>query len=301
MPFGIERATAVLLEAKVYIAGEADTELHDQSILVYDPKEDVWDEIAECPTVDFGLATFQSELVIVGGREEFTLAERGQLSTRKPSKKWFVWKECNRSWHEPYPKMPEVRVFLSAIGYKNYLIVVGGNSANVTNPKTLVFNATTREWLWASPTPLQLIRASLSILSDTLYALMGIGNQGYSINVLGLLHAASSNAYSVPQASWKILPVPFNSARGTIFQNRIIVAGGSMMPNKEGLDRVLYYNTTTDRWERFSKLDMDFKLPVSRSRFAIVPISDEMIFIAGGYEVQPMEFLKEVYIGKVCH
>ena len=297
----MERATAVFLNAKVYIAGEADTELHDQSILVYDSNKDDWDEIAECPTIDFGMATFQSELVIVGGREECTLGGHGQLSTRQASKKWFVWKELNRSWHVSYPIMPTVRVLLSAIGYKNYLIVIGGDSANMTNPNTLVFNATTREWLWASPTPLQLFRASLSILSDTLYALMGIGNQGYFISVIDILCAASSKADNVPQVAWKTLPLTFNSARGTIFQNQIIAAGGSTMVHREGLDHVRYYNTTTDRWERFSKLDMDFRLPVSRSRFAIVSISDEMIFIAGGYERQPNEFIKEVYVGKVCH
>ena len=299
MPFGMERATAVFLNAKVYIAGEADTELHDQSILVYDPKEDNWDEIAECPTTGFGMTAFQSELVIVGGREEFTLGRRGQLSTRQASKKWFVWKELNHSWHEPYPKMPDVRFLLSAIGYKNYLIVISG-AGSVADPKTLVFNATTREWLWASPTPLRLTRASLSILSDTLYALMGIGNQGYSIPIIDLLHAASSNVDSMPQVSWKCLPLTFSSARGASFQNRFVVAGGSIESNKEALDRVLYYNTTTDRWEYFSKLGIEFKLPVSRSRFAIVPISDETIFFAGGYKRQPMEFLREVYVGKLC-
>ena len=281
--------------------GNSDTELHDQSILVYDPKEDVWDEIAECPTVKFGMAAFQSELVVVGGREELTLAGHGRLTSRHSSQKVFVWKERNHLWHESYPNMPEIRVLLSAIGYKNFLIVIGGDSIDATNSKSLVFNATTREWLFTSSAPIRLTRASLSILSDILYVFTGIGNQAFSVSILGLLHVASSNADSVLQTSWKRLPLTFNSTRGTSFQNRIIIAGGSMMPNKEGLDRVLYYNTTTDRWERFSKLDMDFKLPVSLSRFAIVPISDEIIFIAGGYKHQPMEFRKEVYIGKVCH
>ena len=298
MPFGIERAFAVVLDGKVYVAGDADTELHEHIILAYDLKSDLWDELAECPAKDFAMATFQSELVIVGGNVVNEIAPSGYLSVNNPSGKLFVWKQHAHIWHEPYPEMPESRVLPTAVGYKNYLIVVGGKSVDTSSPRCAVFNGTTQQWLWASSPPFEVIRGGNSIFSDSLYVFMGSGNAAFSVSIPDLIDEANQSKGTSPVA-WKRLPLTYNSARCATFQNRVIVAGGSTKPGGKALDRVQYYDTISNKWQDFSKLNMEFKLPVPLSRFALASISDQQILIAGGYENTTMEYRRQVYIGRV--
>lgn len=298
MPFGIERASAVVLDGKVYVAGDADTEFHEHIVVVYDPERDIWTGLVECPAKEFGLVAFQSELVIVGGCISQEVSSSGPLIPSVASRKLFVWKQHIREWHKSYPEMPEARRLLSAAGYKNFLIVVGGKSPNTSEPKCLIFNSITQQWLQASSPPFQVVRGCTSIFSDDLYVFMSSGNQAFSVSIPDLIDEANQSKGTSP-VTWKRLPLTYNSARGTTFQNRVIVAGGSAKPGGKGLNSIHYYDTVLNKWESFSKLNMEFKLPVPLSRFALASISDQQILIAGGYENTTMEYRRQAYIGRV--
>lgn len=74
LPVSMQDAQAVWLAKKLYVGGgfsveENETDQHDQALYVYTPATDVWDIIAT-PVYWFALATYRSQLVLVGGDDK---------------------------------------------------------------------------------------------------------------------------------------------------------------------------------------------------------------------------------------
>ena len=82
MPLGMSDAQAVLLGNKVYVGGGAcDSDLFPESpasLLIYDFTDDSWD-LLETPTEGYGLTTYNSQLILVGGRDPTTGKISNQL------------------------------------------------------------------------------------------------------------------------------------------------------------------------------------------------------------------------------
>ena len=78
MPLGMSDAQAVVLGDKVYIGG-GDSTHHSQAVLIiYDYSNDSW-RMLDTPTVNYALTTYNSKLVLVGGRDLNTETITNQL------------------------------------------------------------------------------------------------------------------------------------------------------------------------------------------------------------------------------
>ena len=311
MPFGVKAAFAVVLDGRVYVGGgDADTEVHEHVILVYDPERDAWSELKQCSPKEYAMAGFQSELVVVGGRVAQQSDVPGRVRPSVASCKVLVWNKHSGEWCEPYPHMPESerRWFASAVGYKHYLIVVGGRNYNESKPKTLVFDSSCQQWhLTSLQLPFSSKRMPLTVFSDTLYIFSGgAGNQACSLPLLSLVARSQESvgvdgSHLTTAAKWKKLSCTVCSVTSESFANRIIVVGGCVKSGGQGTDRICYYDNASKKWEDFStRCSPDFKLPFPRSRFAIASLPDRQLFIAGGYEhSEERDYHNDVYIGTV--
>ena len=116
MPLGMSDAQAVLLGEKVYIGGGDST--HDISpavLLIYDCSNDSWD-ILDTPTVNYALTTYNSQLVLVGGRDPITENITNQL--------WVLDEQWH--WIQPLPPMTTGRSRATSVNVDHYIVVAGG-------------------------------------------------------------------------------------------------------------------------------------------------------------------------------
>lgn len=312
IPFGTKGAFSVVLDGKVYIGGgDTVTEEQEQVVLVYDPDINEWSQLSPCHVMKYAMTCFQSELVIVGGRAVRPPEIRGRMRASVPSDKVWVWNKHSREWFSPYPSIPEdePRWLSSAVGYKNFLIIVGGRNYNRPSAHvldTLILDATIQQWYMASPLPCPSKRAPILTLSDTLY-IFGLGQSGnctYSIPIPSLCvrgaHGETAEqgvrGETSVSADWKELPPSLTrSAAPATLENRIILAGGRGRGSSE-TDCILFYNTATDKWEDNGEL----KLPVCHSCCIFATLPDQKVLLVGGSCLsEQIEYCTDVYIGKI--
>ena len=119
MPLDMSDAQAVLLGNKVYVGGGAcDSDLFPESpasLLIYDFTDDSWD-LLETPTEGYGLTTYNSQLILVGGRDPTT----GKISNQL----WVM--DEQQYWTQPLPPMTTKCSRASAVSVDHHLIVAGG-------------------------------------------------------------------------------------------------------------------------------------------------------------------------------
>lgn len=113
LPVSVYNAQAVVFGNKVFIGGGS---VYSQSrLLVYNFNKDLWDTL-DTPTQWYALATYHSQLVLVGGRDATTWKTTNKL--------WALDEQCN--WIQPLPAMTTKRYQASAVSVGDSLIVAGG-------------------------------------------------------------------------------------------------------------------------------------------------------------------------------
>ena len=185
MPMGAAIAQAVVIGEKVYIGGGmmsvkkvrgsgegvvgGSTDMEEKmrahcSILEYSMigEGPQWRTIV-APTGGFAMAAIDNQLIVAGGADPDTESVSDQVS---------VLDSSDKTWTQPFPAMSTVRFTPSAIGYKRWLVVVGGSVApdykNLLNVVE-VLDTSSKQWYTASPLPSPTARPSLVIIQDTLY------------------------------------------------------------------------------------------------------------------------------------
>ena len=158
------------------------------------------------PTGGFAMAAVDNQLIIAGG----------VVPGANVSDKVSVLDSDNKTWTQPFPAMSTVRFMPSAIGYKRWLVVVGGSvtpdDKNLLNVVE-VLDTSSKQWYTASPLPSPTIRPSLVIIQDTLYTFY-ISAEEIPFTKQIFIPTLISNAISCAQASqnnlspteWQELP-----------------------------------------------------------------------------------------------
>ena len=155
MPSGAEFAQAVVLGRKIYIGGGV---MHgsDYKILEYTIKINAWREI-KTPVCYFAMAVVDGQLIISGGVDS-----EGQFSDQV-----WVLDTCNRTWTQPFPPLLSVCRWHTAVGYKRWMLVVGGYRKQSVE----VLDTAHKKW-YSIPSPLgDLMRPSLAVIQDVLYVM----------------------------------------------------------------------------------------------------------------------------------
>ena len=119
MPTSFKSSLAVVLKGKCY--------LYDgRQVLVFTPENESghWTRL-QMPGAQrkSTLATVNGRLVAVGG---VRLVKSGKDTKTVDSNDIAVWEESSSSWTYPYPPMPHECHDSAAVGFKHYLVVIGG-------------------------------------------------------------------------------------------------------------------------------------------------------------------------------
>ena len=114
MTSGVWGAQALVVGGKVYIGGGR-AEGGGYKILEYTIEGGQWRKI-ETPVRLFGMAVVNDQVIITGGRD------RGG----SPTNQVWVLDSLTNTWTQPFPAMPTARTTPSAVGYKRWVLVVGG-------------------------------------------------------------------------------------------------------------------------------------------------------------------------------
>ena len=229
------------LNGKLYVGGGG-IGGSDAQLLVYSPSEDSR-EVIPTPTEDHALATYHSQLVLVGGRDP---------TSYKPTSK--VWLLEDRSWvpHPTVPDMPVSTSWSAAVGFGDYLIVSGSEQDEGSTAMS-VFDG--QNWLSAQALPERLSLIKSAVNGDDWY-LSGL-EKVYRTSLKSLVASAVSSSAAAQSAVWERLPdTPHEDSRITWFSDHLLAVGG-VSSERKPMRTVYAFNSQANVWEHVSDLPGD--------------------------------------------
>ena len=264
LPVDVRDAQAVVLESKVYIGGgNVLSGTLSSRLLIYNFIQNSWD-ILRTPTKWFGLTTYHSQLVLVGGKDPTRM---GSATNR-------LWVLDGQShWTQPLPPMLTKCYGASAISVGNHLIVAGGLSDEGPLDKVQVYDS--HEWRRAQSLPKACYFIKCALDKDEKWYLAGGVGQGrdvYHTSLQSLM--ATTNLEGIKQISvWQKLPnVPLLKSTPVVFGKQLLVAGGGDPCSSV----ILAYASDTNSWVHVGNL------PVAcYSTCTIVLPTGELLMVGG--------------------
>ena len=118
----------VIFKEKVYIGGGVASSDGDQTVIVYDPKQDSYDTLPPYTCKYFVMAVVNNQLVLVSGMD---------VQTGKVINKLGVWNEKSKRWTHPLPPMTTACNSSSVATHNNrWLVVMGGYGAKLVSQES---------------------------------------------------------------------------------------------------------------------------------------------------------------------
>ena len=239
MPSGVSSAQAVVIEGKVYIGGGETESGNHYKMLEYAIEGDWWREI-DTPVACFGMVVVNNQLIITGGVDKdgcFT------------DEVW-VLDSVSGTWTQPFPAMPTARWGLSAVGYKRWVLVVGGDCEICVE----VLDTAARCWYTATPLPSDALRPSLAVTEDTLYVVWQHSTVSMSIPMLisdaMSQSPASDTSNGLKLTEWQPLPdTPTENPTITTLNGSLVAMGGD-----PASPTIAMYLPQTEQWLKVAKL-----------------------------------------------
>ena len=212
-------AQCVLLQDKIYLGGGNTSSLKSNaSLFISSTDLNSWSQVTT-PTRLYGLTTYHSQVVLVGGVEPDTDMTTNELWTLKGG----------TNWQPSLPPMPTSRYFSSALntGSPECLVVSGGADSG-RDEVNVVEILKDNEWSSAQPLP-----KACSCLKSTLHKgrlyLMGGDGQGHSVfhcKLESLLNEDYTREMSYSSGLWSELQIHLKDSSPSSFANQLISTGG---------------------------------------------------------------------------
>ena len=272
-----------MLNNKVYVGGgfTGRDDAIEATLCIYSPTADTWATLPS-PTKLSALATYNSQLVLVGGRIASTDGTTNQL---------WVLQEDERIWRQPLPAMPTARRAASAISHHNHLIVAGGLDSHHRDMNVVeVYDG--GQWTKTDSLP-----KCCSFMKTTIhngnYYLMGGTNQGQSVFCASLqsliakatqqsrtLWSLSLFGLSSPSGEqksvWETLPdVPYERSATTILGAAQVAVGGYDSSGTH-MSSLHMYSPRTHSWLHVSEM------PVAVSHTCTITLPTGEMMVIGG-------------------
>ena len=221
VPAQLSDAQAVALGDRLYVrGGEAvfsDTYSNSAKLYIYTPTADLWC-ILGTPVCYFALATYHSQLVLVGGVNEY---DENQ------------WRSCtNKIWtltkHDQFmetlPPMNTKRQFASAVSHGDYLIVAGGeDEESDVDMLNIIEVFDGYYWANAQPLPVKPFPDMKSTILNGYWYLMGGSELEKGVYCVSLNSLKASCNTRQSQPIWMRLPdVPNLLSCLAVFDNWLI-------------------------------------------------------------------------------
>ena len=262
MTSGVFGAQAVVVGGKVYIGGGR-AEGSGYKILEYTIEGGQWREI-ETPVALFGMAVVNDQVIITGG------VDRGGIFTNQV----LVLDSLTNTWTQPFPAMPTARWMSSAVGYKRWVLVVGGDGKKCVE----VLDTKSKQWYTASPLPSDAPQPSLTVIRDTLYVVWEESAVSVSIPMLisdAMSQSQASDSTNEPRPTeWQSLPdTPTSRPAITLFHGCLLTVGaGGSRPSST----ISMYLPHTEQWLPVAQLPTP-----RRGCTCVLPETEEMMVIGG--------------------
>ena len=261
MPSGVVGAQAVVVGGKVYIRG-GEVEGSEYKILEYTIQGGQWREI-ETPVAGFGMAVVNNQLLIIGGEDE---------EERATNQVWAL-DSVSGAWTQPFPAMPTARACLSVVGYKRWVLVVGGYEERCVE----VLDTATNKWYVATSLPNDAFRPSLTVIQDTLYVVWGHSAVSLSIPILisdAVSQRPATHTSSRPQSTeWQPLPdTPTVDPATTSLLGSLVAVGG-----RPAYSSIAMYLPHMEQWLEVAQLPT----PCHHCTCVILPETQQLMVIGG--------------------
>ena len=251
----------MVIGGKVYIGGGG-AEGGGYKVLEYTIQGGQWREI-DTPVQHFGMAVVNNQLIITGGQDK-----DGEVTNEV-----WVLDSASGTWTQPIPAMPTVRYWPSAVGYKRWVLVVGGSGERCVE----VLDTAAKQWYTATPLPSDAVGPSLTMIQDTLYAVWGCSAVSVSIPMLisdAMSQSPASDTNSGPKLTeWQPLPdTPTKWPTTTTLNGSLVAMGGDPASSTFAM-----YLPQTEQWLKVAKLP----IPRCHCTCALLPETEELMVIGG--------------------
>ena len=257
----MDGAQAVVVGGKVYIGGGR-AEGSGYKILEYTIQGGHWREI-ETPVECFGMVVVNNQLLIIGGQNK-----EGMVTNQV-----WVLDTTSGACTKSFSAIPTARRLLSAVGYKKWVLVVGGEGERCVE----MLDTATNKWYTATPLPSDAIHPSLTVIQDTLYVVWRRSAVSLSIPILvsdAVSQCPTTHASNSHQSTeWQPLPHTHTTSPATISLQASLVAVGGYPASSS----VAMYLPQMEQWLEVAQL------PISRMycTCAILPETQQLMVIGG--------------------
>ena len=264
-PEGMERGATAVDGNTVYV-----TPRYTHRVWAYDPKEDKWTRLPDCPQHDAGLAMVNGLLTVVGGSTSDCDATNTLASLN----------ESRSKWTENFPPMPVKLYNPAAVCTGNHLVVVAHMETRVH-----VMNTTSLRWFFASSLPLFVFNPSLLVCETELYVL----NYNGSVFSCSLPNLLQSSSAVQPETTdmWRNLSVaPVSDSTLAILCGQVLAVGGRY----KLLDSIYLYNPSADSWHIIGHM------PTARCDCLVATLPGDTLVVMGGLTGgRPCDVVEVVY------
>ena len=196
------------------------------------------------------------------------------------------------TWVQPFSAMLTSRYMPSAVGYKNWMLVVGGDDERYVEILNIMSGQSftvSKPWHTATSRSTVAFRPSLTVIEDPLYVVWECSAVSISIPMLILNAMSQSKAApnSHPKCTeWQPLPdTPTKSPIIATLHGSLVALGGNPPSTT-----IAMYLPQTEQWVKVAELPS----PRCAATCAILPKTEEMMFIGGrndnGDYIKSIEF-----------
>ena len=289
MPYGkCGYVQSVLIQGKLYVGGGEGLGT-DRIVMEYDVASKKWTNLKEYQTTSFAMAVLNNQLVLVGGYDH------GRNSK--------VLSGHDKVWTHPYLEMLTARSSPSVVGYKEWLVVAGGQASGRQELLCVeVLNTGSKQWYTGPPTPSPWQNMKTLVIEDQAYFMGGhilqtifknVSNNVYQLDIHNLISSITSqkSSRSTDQQIWKkITPLSLTeSAPLTIGGSLLAIGGGD---KGEASTAIYLYSPQHGTWEKIGDL------PFPRTKCTCAMISNREMIVAGGVS-DYLNALKSVHIALI--
>ena len=129
-----------------------------------------WHQLPPYTADSFAMVVINNQLVLVGGFESF------YHSTNLLG----MWDTGTQQWTRPYAAMPTAHSYPSAVVYKQWLIVAGGQIGHLRLSTVEVLDVASNQWYSAPSTPTPWESMKSTILGDMWYLMGGSSDDDHN-------------------------------------------------------------------------------------------------------------------------
>lgn len=272
----------VLLHDKLYVANRS--KWPSDKLYVSSTTLSSWSTLTT-PVHAYALATYHSQLVLVGGTDSTAGVIYNKLWTSSGTTKV--------NWQPSLPPMPTMRFSCSAvnIGAPELLIVAGG--VGVKYVRVDIVEVLTGEQ-WTTVQPLPQICESLhhAIHNGILY--FGYSNRIFHCNVDTLLYTCKpgEDKMRLSRSLWRQLRTPHYCSSLLSFKYHLSIIGrnAELYGENHDDDKIFTLTPSGQSWVLVAKL------PISASTGLILPMQGDVLAITDGYRILKGSLQSKLYI-----